>query len=247
MSFPGDYYKLSCGINYYTNAWEEEYPLRAQDVATAKKLAGFVLKARARLLPVGFSIKRNPVLTNPALKRCSWPLYGQFDSYTGVPLVVNTAIPAVEPDFTTTPVCNDPDAAFLFRLDCISAQYRNLHLRGLRDFWLADYTQNLQATATNFTDLDFVGIANSAASASPTFNALVAPYNDYAALGIWLSTVRDACAIYTPANGPPATLWNQSLYAVGATGDPQFQFLRTTEVRAGERLAVSAGRQGNFR
>lgn len=237
-----DYLKLTAKISYGTNSWTEIYNLITNDLAVGKRYAGYLMAARARILPVGFSIVRNPILSSALTKGDGTPVYGQYVSFVGEVLTrLDNSTP--EANFTTEPICNDPNASFLFRIDCANGQYSYRHVRGLRDLWLADYTNQLSAAPTNYISPNLTLANTGNNSPYSVFNALTAPFTPADALGCYLSTIRDTCAIYNPTTAPPITDYNQHPYAPGASGDSVFQFQRASEKKAGKRYFRSRGRQ----
>lgn len=240
-----DFYKLRVGINYFTNGWTEIYNLRTAVLATAKKMAGFICAARARILPVGFSIKRNPMLSLALQFKDGVPVFGQFASYTGeVLLDLDDTTP--EADFVSTPICNNPNVGLLYRYDCANGQYAYRAVRGLRDSWVADFTKSFTAQTTYYVNPDFTLPNTGNNSPYANFNALVAPFKISDALGVYLSTVRDACAIYNPTTPPPIVDYTQSVFAAAAGTDTVYQFQRMSERRGGKRVGTKRGKQKNW-
>lgn len=129
----------------------ESHVFNTTDYATAKTYLLEIIANRAALLPYNWQIVHATVSRNSVKNDSSLPV-----GWTGDPILL-----AAEADLSTEALCNDLEAALLYRLDAGNGKTATRFLRALRDSWIegnaalygsTDLTVVAAHTATVATD-----------------------------------------------------------------------------------------------
>lgn len=135
--------------------WSEKYVLNTTDYATAKTTLATIINFRSAILAAGFSVI-DGTCSKQSLKGDSVLPSGY--SYLPTLLAAEGAIEA----------CNEPGDGLLYRFDTGTGKKSNRLIRGVRDSWILDFTNQLAVTVIT----DFTGIGARPAFGTSMVNAL---------------------------------------------------------------------------